>query len=235
MEPLTGPPTDQDYGIYFAHLHFLPTKALRFVTFESGLFHAPMAAIESYDWSQHKKLKTLEFSGFNPRLFSQPMLTRWPSSLTELCLRMDEVEWVDPNPADIHLPETLLVLEIADGMFEYSTPNLLRLPPHLTDLTYFPQHALREWSLPSSLQRLILGESFNFSVDHWRLPSALSNLYGRIRSTLQHVVFNEQLTRLSFEEFNQDLPGVQFPASLTHLDLGDEFSRPLMGVICPRI
>ena len=111
---------------------------------------------------------------------------------------------------------------------------LVHLPKSLQSLTL--DLNLSQFTVPSSLQNLTIGDWLNQSLEGVTLPSSLLNLtFGHsFNQSLENVTLPSSLQNLTFgHSFNQSLEGVTLPRSLQNLRFGDSFNQSLEGVTLP--
>ena len=96
--------------------------------------------------------------------------------------------------------------------------------------------SLDQTELPNNLESLSLGDEFNQRLDAVNLPGTLEELsFGRrFDQSLVDVRLPENLKSLTFGSYyNQSLENVHLPLSLEHLTFGDRFNQSLDYVSLP--
>lgn len=172
----------------------------------------------NFNWELPDSLTSLVI--INTGTVMVPIPLRLPSHLTYLNLSGNL-----SKPKDFRFPEGLQRLHLSipligglqpdPGFFEsWTFPESLKELRFCTDFDHPVIIESKQFVLPSRLEVLAMGWSFDHPVVGWKLPETL------------------RVLDLGFW-FNQPLEGWKLPRSLTYLHVGTEFSHPIADLDIP--
>ncbi|CAJ1454352.1 unnamed protein product, partial [Effrenium voratum] len=134
---------------------------------------------------------------------------------------------------DANTVEAIASLNLGESFFNFPE----KLPSNLQSLNFGPSfnQSLEDLALPRGLQSLAFGDSFNWTLDGTlgTLPNLQSLTFGSEFNRSLDALPSSLRTLTLGDSFNQSLRGVTLPGSLETLAFGRDFNQSLDGVSLP--